>query len=123
MATSRDRLVWSPEVICLYFAERVSQMCQHIYLLTYTQTVFSERTPRGQCAGEGGALLPGPWSLQCCLRPDRLCPEFVLWEPDPCLSHLPVGTDGQHVSKLRVTCRAAARCAGSAVFKILGSLN
>lgn len=54
---------------------------------------------RGGLRGPG-ALLPGPWSLQCCPWPARLYPELVLWEPGPCLSHRPVGTGGQRVSKL-----------------------
>lgn len=42
------------------------------------------------------SLLPAPWSLQCCPWPARLYPELVLWEPDPCLPHLPAGTRDQH---------------------------
>ena len=49
------------------------------------------KQPRGRPRTPVG-LLPGPWSLQCCPWPDRLYPELVPWELDPCRPHRPVGT-------------------------------
>lgn len=75
----------------------------HLLIHLQAHNLCRKQTRATQHPGGGGgpgALLPGPWSLQCCPWPDRLYPELVLWELDPCLSHRPVGTGGQRVSKL-----------------------